>query len=187
MTHGRHGGMSNPDAELVQHVDANGVVLGMVSRSEMRARNLCHRAVFVVVHSEDGRLLAHRRSKFKDLWPGRWDIAVGGVVIGDESYELAASRELDEEIGIRGVHLEYLGDGKYRDTSVNVIGRCFRVQSNGPYIYRDGEVEETRLVTPLQLVQMTNDYRFVPDSMALVLPLLGDFWSSIVYDGDRPK
>ncbi len=179
--------MSNPDAELVQHVDANGVVLGMVSRTEMRARNLCHRAVFVAVHSDDGRLLAHRRSESKDLWPGRWDIAVGGVVVGNESYEFAALRELDEEIGIRGVHLEYLGDGEYSDSSVNLVGRCFRVQSNGPYIYRDGEVEETRLVTLLQFAKMITEHQFVPDSMALVLPLLGDFWSSIVYDGGKPK
>lgn len=179
--------MSKPDAELVQHVDPNGVVLGMVSRTEMRARNLCHRAVFVTVHSRDGSLLVHRRAESKDLWPGRWDIAVGGVVTGEESYEVAAMRELDEEIGISGVLLEYLGDGEYHDSSVNLIGRCFRVQSNGPYIYRDGEVEETRLVTPLEFAKMTIDYQFVPDSMALVLPLLGDIWSSIVYDGGKPK
>ena len=179
--------MSKPDAELIQHVDPNGVVLGMVSRSQMRARNLCHRAVFVAVHSEDGCLLVHRRAESKDIWPGQWDIAVGGVLIGDESYEVAAIRELDEEIGISGVLLEHLSDGAYRDSSVNLIGRCFRLRSNGPFTYRDGEVVETRLVTPLQFAKMTNEFQFVPDSMALVLPHLGDFCSSIVYDGGKPK
>lgn len=175
--------MSTSDAEQIQHVDLNGVVLGMVSRAEMRARNLCHRAVFVAVQSEDGCLLVHRRSKSKDLWPDWWDITVGGVVVGDETYEVAALRELNEEIGIGGVLLEYLCDGNYRDSSVNLIGRCYRLRSNGPFICRDGEVEETRFVTPPQFVQMISRFQFVPDSMALVLPYLGDFWSASAYDG----
>lgn len=175
--------MPLPDAEQVQHIGSGGVVVGLVSRTRMRAENLCHRAVFVVVLSSDGCLLVHRRAESKDLWPGLWDIAVGGVVVGDESYEVAAMRELDEEIGIRGVELEYLCDGEYSDHSVKLIGRCFRVRSNGPFIYRDGEVEETRLVTPRQFAQMTNEYEFVPDSMALVLPQLESFWSATAYDG----
>ncbi|MEO5974635.1 MAG: NUDIX domain-containing protein [Ilumatobacteraceae bacterium] len=179
--------MPKPDAELVQHVDRNGMVLGMVYRTKMRAKNLCHRAVFVAVHSDDGRLLVHRRAESKDLWPGWWDLAVGGVVIGNESYEVAAMRELDEEIGINGVQLEYLGDGEYHDTSVSLMGRCYRTRSNGPFTYRDGEVEETRLVTPAQFANLTIEYQFVPDSMALVLPHLEEFWSSFVYDGGKPK
>lgn len=175
--------MPTPDAEQIQQVDLNGVVLAMVSRAEMRAQNLCHRAVFVTVQSENGSLLVHRRSKSKDVWPGWWDIAVGGVVVGDETYEVAAIRELDEEIGIREALLEYLCDGEYHDSSVNLIGRCYRLRSNGPFIYRDGEVEESRFVTPSQFVQMISQYQFVPDSMALVLPYLGDFWSASAYDG----
>lgn len=178
--------MPTSDAEQIQHIAPNGVVLGLVSRSRMRAEDLCHRAVFVVVLSSDGCLLLHRRSESKDLWPGWWDIAVGGVVIGDESYEVAAMRELNEEIGLTEVILEYVCDGEYHDSSVHLIGRCFRVQSNGPFIYRDGEVEETRLVTPRQFAQMTNEYQFVPDSMALVLPHLERFGPIIAYDGEQP-
>lgn len=176
-----------PVAELIQHVDPNGVVLGLVSRTRMRSENLCHRAVFVAVLSSDGCLLVHRRSESKDLWPGWWDIAVGGVVIGDESYEDAALRELDEEIELRGVELEFMCDGEFQDDSVHLIGRCFLVQSNGPYIYRDGEVAETRLVTPRQFAQMTNEYQFVPDSIALVLPRIESFRSAVAYDGGEPQ
>lgn len=175
--------MPTPDAEQIQHVDMNGVVLAMVSRAEMRARNLCHRAVFVAVQSDNGCLLVHRRSKSKDVWPGWWDIAVGGVIVGDETYEVAAKRELNEEIGISEVLLEYLCDGDYHDSSVNLIGRCYRLRTNGPFIFRDGEVEETRFVTPPQFFQMISQFQFVPDSMALVLPYLGDFWSASAYDG----
>ncbi|MFA5775227.1 MAG: NUDIX domain-containing protein [Ilumatobacteraceae bacterium] len=178
--------MSTPDAEQIQHVDLDGQVLGMVSRASMRAKNLRHRAVYVVVQSEDGRLLIHRRSESKDVWPGWWDIAVGGVVIANESYEVAALRELDEEIGLSGVLLEYLGDGQYSDSSVNLIGRCFRVRSSGPFVYRDGEVEESKFVTPTQFAEMIAVSKFVPDSLALVLPHLEDFYAGTVYDVGKP-
>ncbi|MHB1128748.1 MAG: NUDIX domain-containing protein [Ilumatobacteraceae bacterium] len=178
--------MPTPIAEQIQHISPDGVVLGLVSRVRMRAENLCHRAVFVVVLSGDGCLLVHRRSESKDLWPGWWDIAVGGVVIGDELYEVAALRELDEEVGLREVELEYMCDGEYHDHSVHLLGRCYRARSNGPFIYRDGEVEETRLVTPRQFAQMATENQFVPDSMALILPHLEDFWSAIAYDGKEP-
>lgn len=179
--------MSTPDAEQIQHVDQDGLVLGMVSRAQMRAKNLRHRVVFVAVRSDDGCLLVHRRSEAKDLWPGWWDITIGGVVVGDESYEVAALRELDEEIGLSGVLLEYLCDGEYHDSDVSLIGRCFCVRSTGPFTYRDGEVEETSFVTPSQFAQMAKEYLFVPDSMALVLPHLEDFRSDTVYDGGKPR
>ncbi|MEO8362979.1 MAG: NUDIX domain-containing protein [Ilumatobacteraceae bacterium] len=177
--------MSTSDAEQIQHVDLDGQVLGMVSRTNMRAKNLCHRAVFVAVQSADGCLLVHRRSESKDVWPGWWDIAVGGVVDGDESYEVAAMRELDEEIGLSGVSLEFLGDGKYSDSFVNLIGRCFRVRSRGPFVYRDGEVEESKFVTSAQFAEMIIETKFVPDSLALILPHLEDFNAETVYD--EPK
>ncbi len=175
--------MNSPDAELVEHVGLDGAVIGVVSRSQMRAENLCHRAVFIVVISSDGYLLVHRRSASKDIWPGWWDIAVGGVVAVGETYEDAARRELWEEIGISAGNIEFLCDGEYHDDSVHLVGRCFVMRSNGPFIFRDGEVKETRLVTPRQFARMRNEQQFLPDSLALILPHISSFRDAVVYDG----
>ena len=175
--------MKSPDAELVEQIGLDGAVIGVVSRSRMRTENLCHRAVFVVVISGDGCLLVHRRSAGKDIWPGWWDIAVGGVVAVGETYEDAGRRELAEEIGIGAGNIEFLCDGQYRDDSVHLVGRCFIVRSNGPFIQRDGEVEETRLVTPRQFASIRTEKQFLPDSLALILPHLSSFRDAVVYDG----
>lgn len=175
--------MNSPDAELVEHVGLDGAVIGVVSRSQMRAENLCHRAVFIAVISSDEYLLVHRRSASKDIWPGWWDIAVGGVVAVGETYEDAARRELWEEIGISAGNIEYLCDGEYHDDSVHLVGRCFVVRSNGPFIFRDGEVKETRLVTPHQFALMRKEKQFLPDSLALILPHISSFCDAVVYDG----
>ena len=71
---------SEPGAELVDVVDETDSVIDTVPRSVMRAGRLRHRAVFIAVTDGAGRLLVHRRSPHKDVWPGWCDIAVGGVV-----------------------------------------------------------------------------------------------------------
>ncbi len=69
----------NSPPEMVEEVDAAGNVLRLVSRREMRAEGLRHRSVFIAVMSEAGQILVHRRAETKDVWPGWWDLAVGGV------------------------------------------------------------------------------------------------------------
>ena len=73
-----------------------------------------HFAVYIAVQGSDGRLLVHQRSFDKDVRPGAWDIAVGGVVGAGEAYDDAAARELAEEIGVVGVPLTLLTKSKTR-------------------------------------------------------------------------
>jgi isopentenyldiphosphate isomerase len=165
-----------PAEEPVEVVDEHGRVVEVVTRRQMRAENLRHRAVFVAVLSSDGRLLVHRRSDTKDVWPGWWDVAVGGVVGAGEGDDDAAVRELAEEVGITGVMPEPLGGGRYEDESVRVVGRCYRVVHDGPYTFADGEVVEARLVARDELRQMMSHLDFLPDSVALLTPLLPEIF-----------
>ncbi len=159
--------------ELVDIVDVDDVVVAVATRRRMRAERLRHRTVGIAVVDRRGRLLIHRRSMAKDAWPGWWDVAAGGVVAAGEDYETAARRELAEELGITGVDLELVGDGQYEDESVAVNGRCYRIVHEGPFAFADGEVTEVRWVTREELQAMAAEHRFLPDSWAMMLPLLG--------------
>jgi 8-oxo-dGTP pyrophosphatase MutT (NUDIX family) len=158
--------------EPVEIVDEDDRVLEVVPRRVMRAARLRHRAVFVAVRASDGRLLVHRRSDAKDLWPGCWDLAVGGVVGAGEPYDDAAARELAEEVGVTGVVPRPLGGGRYEDDDVALIGRCYEVVHDGPYSFADGEVVEAELVALDDLPRLLGERQFLPDSIALLLPLL---------------
>ncbi|MFM8856103.1 MAG: NUDIX domain-containing protein, partial [Actinomycetota bacterium] len=114
--------------EFVDIVDENDYVVATVTRAEMRRDVLRHRAVFIVVIDDASRVLVHRRSPHKDIWPSWLDFAVGGVLQPDESYEAAAIREVAEEIGIDHVELAIFDDGvarPYDDDDVRLFGRCF--------------------------------------------------------------
>jgi isopentenyldiphosphate isomerase len=163
---------NSPD-EMVEEVDSLGNVLRLVTRRQMRAEALWHRAVFIAVRSRAGELLVHRRAESKDVWPGWWDVAVGGVVSPGESWEVAALRELSEELGVSGVELRSLGTGAYRDSEVKLVAACFEAITDGPFAYSDGEITETQWVATGEVRARIGQDSFLPDSLALILPRIG--------------
>lgn len=165
-------------SEWVDVVDTDDRVVRTVSRPEMRRDRLRHRAVFVAVLDGAGRILVHRRSESKDVWPGWLDIAVGGVVTSGESYEQAVRRELAEEIGVSDVEPVEVDGGRiqvYDDADVSLVGRSFVVTTSGPFVFADGEVNDAWWVTRDELEELRRRERFLPDSLALLLPLLSDW------------
>ena len=121
----------NAGDELVDVVDESDQIIQTVPRRVMRADHLRHRAVFIAILDGAGRLLVHRRSPHKDVWPSWCDIAVGGVVGAGESYLEAARRELAEEVGINQVDLIELDpvmSRPYEDDQVSLMARCYVVK-----------------------------------------------------------
>lgn len=164
------------ETELVDVVDDDDLVIATVTRKAMRAGRLQHRAVSIAVMGSDRRLLVHRRADDKDVWPGMWDMAAGGVVAAGESYEVAARRELSEELGIEVADFHHLGEGRFADESVALIGRGYLAVHDGPFTFTDGEIAEVRWVSADQLDVLMATEQFVPDNVELLLPLLLPFW-----------
>src|SRR5450432_650127 len=79
-------------------VNARDEVIGRELRRNVHARGLWHRAVHVLVFDGAGHVFLQKRSMLKDLSPGLWDSSCSGHVDSGEDYDLAAVRELGEEI-----------------------------------------------------------------------------------------
>lgn len=162
-------------SQLVDVLDEAGRVVGRASRAEIRAGNLWHRSVFVVVLTSQDDVVVHRRADWKDVWPSRWDVCFGGLLAAGESWEAGACRELAEEAGVvvEAGELLALGEGRYEDARVREIGRVYLVRSDGPFSFPDGEVAESGLVGFDGLDEWLVDHDVVDDSRLLVLPSLG--------------
>lgn len=167
-----HAPRPRPGDELVEHVDADGTVIEVVTRRRMRTENLLHRSVAIIVQASDGRLLVHRRADDKDVYPGYWDLAAGGVVAAGEPSDLAAERELAEELGISGAHLEFVTEERFEDDHAREVCRVYRTVHDGPYRFDDGEVSEARLVDAAELAVLLETQPFLPGSVAMLLPLV---------------
>ena len=69
-------------------VDKNGHVLGKAPRSQVHGNpKLIHPTVHVHVFNKKGLLFLQKRIQTKDLYPGRWDTAVGGHISSGESVQ----------------------------------------------------------------------------------------------------
>jgi 8-oxo-dGTP pyrophosphatase MutT (NUDIX family) len=87
-------------AELVERVDTQDRVLGVVDRAEAIRQGWLHRIATIVCRDAQGRFLVHRRPNDASRFPGRYNWMLGGAVEVGESYAEAAARELSEELGV---------------------------------------------------------------------------------------
>ncbi|MEU9991240.1 NUDIX domain-containing protein [Streptomyces sp. NPDC048045] len=93
----------NPAEEILDIVDEHDRVVDRVRRGEAYVRGLRHRCVFIQARDAAGRLFVHRRTATKLVFPSLYDMFVGGVVGAGESYDEAALREAEEELGVTGL------------------------------------------------------------------------------------
>ena len=99
----------SPESEIFDVVDEVDNVTHSLSRGEVHAQGLRHRAVHMFLRTERGEIFLQRRSPLKDRCPSLWDSSAAGHVDSGESYEVAAVRELEEELGVTGVELKEIG------------------------------------------------------------------------------
>jgi len=81
-------------------VDAEDVVIDVKPRAVVHRLGLRHRAIHVFVFNAAKEIFLQRRSMSKDTAPGKWVSSCSGHVDSGESYDVAARRELGEEIGL---------------------------------------------------------------------------------------
>lgn len=158
-------------AELVEVVSGDGAVERVVTRAQMRAEGLRHRCTYIAVLDDTGRLVVHRRAWWKDIYPGYWEVAFGGVVGVGESWDEAAARELAEEAGVHAP-LELLHHSRYDEGTVHVLGAAYLARHDGPFRFADGEVIDHARVPLEQVRQWAAQRDVCPDSLAFVAPLL---------------
>lgn len=86
--------------EMFDVVNERNEVIGQLTRGEVHARKLLHRAVHIFVINKRGHIYLQQRSHLKDVSPLKWDSSAAGHLDAGEDYATAAVRELGEEIGI---------------------------------------------------------------------------------------
>ena len=166
--------MTTPAEEPVEELDESGRVVGVVTRGEMRSRNLLHRNVLIVVRRSSGAVVVHLRADWKDINPSMWDLAFGGVPAVGETDLDAAVRELAEEAGlvVDPGDLTDLGPARWNDDSLRWIGRVFEVVDDREIEPADGEVVGVDEVLPIDLANWSVTTPVCPDSAWVLVPLL---------------
>ena len=151
--------------EFFDIVNDDDVVFGRALRHECHGNpSLVHRAVHVLVFNSQGdELLLQKRSLNKDIQPGKWDTSVGGHVDCGESYLAAAVREMDEELGFKGLSLTYLYNSKIRNLVESENVQTFLAMTDCHISYNTEEIIEVRFWTRQEIVESLGTGIFTPN------------------------
>jgi 8-oxo-dGTP pyrophosphatase MutT (NUDIX family) len=150
--------------EWVDVVDLQDRVIGRASRRDIRSKNLLHRCIMVLCSRSDGAIYVHKRSDIKDVFPGLYDMFVGGVVVSAEAYEQCAVREIEEELGISGPAPTHILKHLYQGPKSRSWLDVYHVVWNGPIRHQESEVAWGAYCS-LEKIQhhKDKDWAFVPD------------------------
>ena len=154
--------------ETVQIVDRQNRKTLELPRSIMRRDRLIHRAGYILVFNDRNELFVQKRTRSKDIYPGCWDAAAGGVVLAGESYEASAARELAEELGVTDTPLNFLFDHYYEDPDNRVWGRVYACRHNGPFVLQESEVESGMFMSVAEALQLSEKEPFTPDGVKIL-------------------
>lgn len=162
-------GQDEPMDEIVTLYDADGEPAGTAPRSRMRAENLRHGATACVVFRPDGRVFVHQRTESKDVYPGRWDFAAGGVMTAGETPDDAAARETAEELGVH-TPLVPIGEGDYADAHTTYRGFLYWTVTTEEIVFQPEEVAAGMWMTRDELLDRLDSDGdvFMPDTVGLL-------------------
>ncbi len=151
-------------ADLVDEADR---VIGQAPRREIRTKNLLHRGVGIFCRNPAGEIYVHRRTDTKDVFPGLYDMSVGGMVASGETYADAARREIAEELGIIGPDPRFLFKHRYRGDANNAWISVYEVDWDGAIRHQEEEIAWGGYLSLEALVAKLEEWPFVPDGLEI--------------------
>lgn len=144
---------TNSPNELLDLVDENDQVIGTVAKDVANHDpSLIHREAGVLIYDNHNSLLLQQRSHLMNHEPGMWMVTAAGHVTKGEEPEVAAHRELKEELGFdrpltltekvlvyrpKETHFTYRYLGKYNGETIN----CQTEEVEQAKFFTQGEYE----------------------------------------------
>lgn len=125
----------------------------IVLKSVAHRQGIPHLSVHVWIYRREGEVLLQRRSHDKDVYPGLWDVSMGGHVGAGEGIIQSALREIEEELGkklsARDLHHAFVhhADEDLGELKVHEFIHVFLCRCDDPlssYVLQESEVDELR-------------------------------------------
>ncbi|MDO4490005.1 MAG: NUDIX domain-containing protein [Lachnospiraceae bacterium] len=150
--------------ELLDVLDCNGIPTGKIHvRGTGAVPGEYTGAVVVCVINSRGEMLIQQRVQEKQSWGGLWDVSCGGAICQGETPQIAAMREIKEELGLE-IHLDQV-----RPSIVTLFSNGFSytfVVKQEPalesLVLQREEVQDVRYATAEEIKDLIEKEEFVP-------------------------
>lgn len=159
-------------AELFYLVDEHDQVIGSVPRHVAHSDpSQIHRAVTILLLNSQDEVLLQQRSLTKDTCPGFWDISTSGHVTYGQTYDQAATKELEEEVGIQA-NLQTVGKVLVRVPTESEYVMLYLGHTTQTKIQFDStEVATTQWLPFGELTHFIDTHDFAPISKSVLTQL----------------
>lgn len=117
------------------------------------------KCVDILLFNDIGELAMQKRSFKNDSFPGYWDFSAGGHVDKKEEWNIAAEREMREELGVSG-QLIFICKEKFKypdwNTSFSreIDAAIYKMVYNGSFNINHEEVDEVKFFSLEQIQKM---------------------------------
>ncbi len=140
--------------EYFDVVDEYDRVTGKTTRDEAHKKGEWHRVVYVFVFNSRGEVFIQHRSDNKDPDPGLWTSSASGHVSSGQSYNEAAIRETEEELGVK-VEVKPLFYMKHESLKHHIW--VFEAHHDGPFRLQAKEVQGGKFVSLEELKNLLRE------------------------------
>lgn len=149
--------------EMLELVNQTNELIGVAPRSLVRQDNLLHRGVGILCWNTQGELYVHQRTDSKDLFPSYYDMMVGGALEAGEEYQKAALREIQEELGVGDVPINFLLETLYEGPKNRSWIQLFEVTWDGPITWQEEEICWGQWMPFERVLSWVDEVATVPD------------------------
>jgi isopentenyldiphosphate isomerase len=126
--------------EYLQLVNKHNRLIGKVTRDEVIKKALPHRGVTMIVMNSKREIFVHQRTFTKDIYPGLYDIFVGGGLQYGETFRQGAIREVREELGIKNPKPIFLCRSVVKNKQDWTFSRVYKVVYDGNLRLQKAEI-----------------------------------------------
>lgn len=140
--------------------------IGKIERGQKIPEDAYHLVVHVCIFNSKGEMLIQKRNTNKKIWPGAWDLTLGGSALAGETSRDAAHREISEELGLE---IDFSKEIPYFTI---VFGDKFDKGFDDYFLirkdvdlkdvtFKDNEVEQVKWATEAEILSMIDKKEFI--------------------------
>lgn len=144
--------------EYLDLVDDNDNVIGREDRDVIYKNNWRNfRVINIMIFTSDNKIIVPKRSSNRRVFPNCYDCSVGGHVSSGETYEEAAYRELEEELGITGVKLEEIAYFKPYDIDTSAFSKMYKLVYDETLNYDKDGIQQIFYMTKEEISKLIKE------------------------------
>lgn len=167
--------------EQVVLVDAENNVLGYMGKLEAHKKGLLHRAISVIVFNSRGEMLVQQRALSKYHWAGIWSNTCCSHPRKEESFQAAAERRLQEELGFstplkEAFHFIYKATDEASGLTEHELDYVFTGMYDEDFTFNREEIEAVRWMRTEDVFKEISE-----------TPERYSFWFKIILDEMRKR